>query len=160
MPWRETSPMDNASLRSGYETGLVTMTELAAQYGISRKTGYYWVDRYAAKCARFGDRSRRPITVRRPRIRVIELWSGCRRRHPALGRQEAPDGRRADTGVVEWPAPSTVNAHLKARGLVRLAGSRPPVPSCRAPRRSGKRMNLDDRFKRRVSDRGCRYAIR
>jgi hypothetical protein len=38
-----------------------TMTELAARYGISRKTGYKWVDRYADDPAQsLADRSRAP----------------------------------------------------------------------------------------------------
>jgi hypothetical protein len=32
-----------------YETGLFTMSELATQYGISRKTAYKWVERYEAE---------------------------------------------------------------------------------------------------------------
>jgi transposase len=36
-----------------------TMTELAARYGISRKTAYKWVERYEAEPATgLGDRSR------------------------------------------------------------------------------------------------------
>ena len=34
-----------------YETELFTMTELAAQYGISRKTGYKWLGAYEAEGA-------------------------------------------------------------------------------------------------------------
>jgi len=43
------------------ETELFTMTELAAQYGISRKTAYKWLTRYREDRARgLHDRSRRP----------------------------------------------------------------------------------------------------
>jgi len=46
MSWRETSLMDERlEFVREYETELFTMTELAAQYGISRKTGYKWLDR-------------------------------------------------------------------------------------------------------------------
>ena len=41
MPWRETCPMEQRlEFVREYESELFTMTELAAQYGISRKTGY------------------------------------------------------------------------------------------------------------------------
>ena len=41
MPWPERSPMDQRlQLVQDYRSGLFTMTELAEQYGISRKTGY------------------------------------------------------------------------------------------------------------------------
>jgi hypothetical protein len=40
MPWRETSPMEQRlEFVREYETELFTMTELAEQYGISRRTG-------------------------------------------------------------------------------------------------------------------------
>ena len=48
MPWLELLPMDQRiQLVTEYQSGLFTMTELAEQYGISRKTGYKWLDRYA-----------------------------------------------------------------------------------------------------------------
>ncbi len=44
MPWRETSPMEQRlEFVREYDSGLFTMTELAAEYGISRKTGYKWL---------------------------------------------------------------------------------------------------------------------
>ena len=53
MPWRETSLMEQRlELIREYESELFTMTELAAQYGISRKTGYKWLERYDARGAR------------------------------------------------------------------------------------------------------------
>ena len=46
MPWHEMSPMEQRlQLVRDYRSGLFSMTELAEQYGISRKTGYKWVDR-------------------------------------------------------------------------------------------------------------------
>lgn len=50
MPWREPSPVEQqrADLVREYQSGLFTMTELAAQYGVSRKTGYKWVAAYEA----------------------------------------------------------------------------------------------------------------
>ena len=48
MPWPERSPMDQRrQLVQVYRSGLFTMTELAEQYGISRKTGYKWIGRTA-----------------------------------------------------------------------------------------------------------------
>ena len=65
MPWREMSPMQQRlEFVRDYETDLFTMTELAAQYGISRKTGYKWVAAYdAAGPVGLQDRSRRPHTT-------------------------------------------------------------------------------------------------
>src|SRR5438093_1316325 len=66
MPWRETSPMEQRlDFVREYESDLFTMTELAVQYGITPKTGYKWLERFAAEGALgLCDRSRRPQPVR------------------------------------------------------------------------------------------------
>src|SRR6266446_2965964 len=62
MPWRETSPMEQRlDFVHEFATGLFTMTELAEQYGISRNTGYKWVERFEADgMGGLADQSRRP----------------------------------------------------------------------------------------------------
>ena len=47
MPWQELSPV-NLRMRfvTDWERDCWTMTELCADYQISRKTGYKWVERY------------------------------------------------------------------------------------------------------------------
>jgi len=132
MPWRETSPMDQRlDFVREYETGLFTMTELAAQYGISRKTGYLWVDRYEAAGVRgLADRSRRPHhSPQATDPEVIGVLLRLRRRHPFWGAKKLLTVATRDTAVGEWPARSTVCAHLKAHGLVASRRRRrPPVP--------------------------------
>jgi putative transposase len=122
MSWRETSPMEQRlEFVREYETELFTMTELAEQYGISRKTGYKWLGRYAAQGATgLQDRSRRPHAS--PHATAPELLATLvqlRQRHPRWGAKKllTVAARRAPTA--EWPCPSTVAAHLKARGLIR-----------------------------------------
>ena len=71
MPWRELSPVEQRTdFVREYESGLFTMTELAAQYGVSRKTGYKWIARFMAGCE-LVDRSRRPKSS--PRAVPAEL---------------------------------------------------------------------------------------
>ena len=70
-----------------YDTELLTMTELAAQYGISRKTAYKWLKRYAAQGA-LGllDRSRRPHpSPQATAADLVEALVAQRRRHPRWG---------------------------------------------------------------------------
>ena len=88
MPWRETSPMEQRlEFVREYATELFTMSELAEQYGISRKTGYKWVAEYAAHGAGgLCDRSRRPHHS--PHATATELKDALlalRRRHPCWG---------------------------------------------------------------------------
>ena len=62
MPWQEVSTM---SLRQEFITmvqhGTVRVSELCRRYGVSRKTGYKWLQRYRDEgTAGLTDRSRRP----------------------------------------------------------------------------------------------------
>jgi putative transposase len=131
MPWQETSPMEERlEFVREVESGLFTMTELAAQYGISRKTGYKWLERYDADgVLGLQDRSRRPHDS--PHATDAELLATLirlRERHPLWGAKKllAVAGRREPTA--DWPSPSTVATHLKARGLITSRRRRrPPV---------------------------------
>ena len=50
MPWAETEPMkERIRFVTDGERGLYSMTELCGRYGISRRTGYKWLDPYEAR---------------------------------------------------------------------------------------------------------------
>jgi transposase InsO family protein len=130
MPWLETSPMEQrVDFVREFESGLFTMTELAAQYGISRKTGYKWLARHDMEgVLGLQDRSRRPRHS--PQATAAELLSAViavRKRHPHWGAKKLLTvvARRAPTA--HWPCPSTVSTFLKAQGLIapRRRRSRP-----------------------------------
>ena len=63
------------------------MTELAAQYGISRKTAYKWLERYQADGASgLIDRSRRPrVNPNATDPELVDALLAVRRRHPRWG---------------------------------------------------------------------------
>jgi len=103
-----------------WHTGLWSLTELCERYGISRPTGYKWIERFAAgSMAGAYDRSRAPRTCPHRTSPAVEQalvalrtrygWGAKKllqmlaRRHPSL----AP------------PARSTVNAILNRHGLLR-----------------------------------------
>lgn len=129
MPWQDLSPMD---LRMRFVTdwlsGCWTMTELCADYQISRKTGYKWVDRYDASGPRgLHDQSRRPRhSPWATAADVVEALVTLRQRHPRWGAKKllAVAARRAP--AVAWPSRSTVCDLLKARGLVTSRRRRRP----------------------------------
>ena len=121
-----------------YETELFTMTELATQYGISRKTGYKWLERFEVEGALgLRDQSRRPHES--PQATDPELLATLirvRQRHPRWGAKKLLTVAARQDAKADWPAPSTVAAHLKARGLIiGRRRRRPPVvpPSRRGP---------------------------
>ena len=159
MPWRETSPMEQRlDFVREFETALFTMTELAAQYGISRKTGYKWFERYAAAGATgLQDRSRRPQqSPHATDPELVELLVAQRRRHPRWGAKKllAVAARRQPDA--DWPSRSTVCALLSARGLVVPRPRRPRSPHAAAgPMAPSTAVNevLDDRFQRRIPHR-------
>jgi putative transposase len=139
MPWRELSPVEQrADFVREYESGLFTMTELAAQYGVSRKTGYKWVGEYEARgLAGLQDRSRRPqSSPHATEADVIDAIVALRRRHPSWGPKKLLAVAQREHSTVAWPARSTVAALLKRRGLITPRRRRqPPLPlqSTRAP---------------------------
>jgi putative transposase len=67
MPWREASPVDQRTqFIADHLRDMLSITELCALYGISRKTGYKWIDRYLRwKSGRAGRSDRRPRRQRR-----------------------------------------------------------------------------------------------
>jgi putative transposase len=121
MPWRETSPMEQRlEFVREYETELFTMTELAAQYEISRKTGYKWLAQYEAAGARgLCDRSRRPHHSPDATDRdLVETLMALRRRHPRWGAKKLLALAARRDPHAEWPSRSTVCTLLKQHGLV------------------------------------------
>lgn len=64
MPWKDLRPMDERVLFvADYVRELYDFTELCARYGVSRKTGYKWVDRYRHEGVEgLQERSRRPLS--------------------------------------------------------------------------------------------------
>jgi transposase InsO family protein len=112
------------------QTGLYTMTELAAAYGISRKTAYAWLERYETDGLEgLRDRSRRPH--RSPTATdadVVAELVALRRRHPRWGPKKLLPVLARQHGEMSWPSCATASALLKRHGLV------PPPPAGRRRR--------------------------
>ena len=122
MPWMETSPMEQRErFIHDYQEALYTMVELCARYGISRKTGYKWLERFA-EAGRQGlqERSRAPHTCpHRIDELVAALLCGARRQHPHWGPAKLLDWLRPRYPGIELPAISTAGDLLARRGLVK-----------------------------------------
>src|SRR4051794_33055782 len=88
MPWDETTRMEQrVRFIDALDSCLYTMTELCAQYGISRKTGYKWAQRYAGEGIEgLQDRSRAPKScTHRMAEEISEGLLELRRAHPTWG---------------------------------------------------------------------------
>ena len=66
MPWKRTDPMEERMrLVMEVESEVFQMSELCERYGVSRKTGYKWLERYRKEgVAGLQDRSRAPYIAR------------------------------------------------------------------------------------------------
>ena len=101
------------------------LTELAARYGISRKTAYKWVGRYEAEGAvGLVERSRAPVHPGRAisaeaRTAILAL----RGAHPHWGPRKLAAILREREPQRPWPAPSTMGALLRRAGLSHAAPS-------------------------------------
>lgn len=99
------------------------MSELCRRFGVSRKTGYKWLNRFQSE-GRVGlaDRSRRPAespgrTSAEMEARIIAL----RQQHPAWGGRKLRR-RLLEMGVSSLPSASTITEILKRHDLLRADG--------------------------------------
>jgi transposase InsO family protein len=100
------------------------VSELCRRFGISRKAGYKWLERFReAGVGALADRSRRPVhspqrTEAAQEDQVVQL----RTEHPAWGGRKLRR-RLRDLGVTDVPSASTITEILRRRGLLRGSGS-------------------------------------
>ena len=131
MPWREMSPMDQrVQFVTEFRSGLFTMTELVAQYGISRKTGDKWVDRYEVDgVTGLTDRSRRahqsPLATD---AEVVTAVIALRKRHPRWGAKKLLAVLRRREPATDWPSRSAVCGLLTRAGLITPRTRRTTTP--------------------------------
>ena len=130
MPWRERSPMDErVQFISDYQRQLFTITELCDRFGVSRKTGYKWIARYAAGgAAGLAPRSARPRHSPQTTASAIsDAIVALRRRYPTWGGKKIVAVLREREPAWTLPAVSTANDILKRAGLVAARRRRRPV---------------------------------
>lgn len=135
MPWDEATRMEQRERFIGdFDSCLYTMTELCERYGVSRKTGYKWAERYAeGGIAGLKDQSRAPKScLVRTSQEVCDKLLELRRCHPTWGPRKLLAWSVKREPKVSWPAASTVGGILKRHGLVEGRGRvRKPWPSSR-----------------------------
>lgn len=122
MPWNETNIMnERIKFIARYLEGNDSFTELCVGFGISRKTGYKWIDRYQiGGVEALVDYSRVPKSHPNavPELVVQEILR-ARKRHPHWGpRKLLVILRRQNPGLL-LPVASTTGNILKKYGLVK-----------------------------------------
>ena len=121
MPWSDTTTMDQKTqFIADYLREVLSISELCELYGISRKTGYKWIDRYIhLGPAGLEEYSRRPKQC--PHQTAPEMMDALlemRRRHPTWGAKKLlPLLHKRHPGWT-MPGRSTVCNILSRNGLV------------------------------------------
>jgi putative transposase len=122
MPWMETAPMkERMRFVTDWERDLYSMVELCERYGVSRKTGYKWVERYEREgLDGLQERSRAPHRCpHRIAPDVATAICAARRQHPSWGPEKLLHWLKPRHPELELPAPSTAGDLLARRGLVK-----------------------------------------
>jgi transposase InsO family protein len=136
MPWKETCVMDEKLLfiADCLQTEDLNMAALCRQYGISRRTGYKWRERYRADPEQgMLDRSRAPHRCAWAMAEEIAAAIvGLRRRRPHWGPRKLLAVLRRDHPELAWPAASTIGDLLRREGLsLPRRQRRPAIPASR-----------------------------
>ena len=121
MPWSETSPMDQRmQFIADYLRETLTITELCDLYGVSRKTGYKWIDRYLRQGpAGLEARSRKPrVSPNATSDEIVQAFLTVRRRHPSWGAKKLLSIVHKRHPRWELPGRSTVCDILLRHGMV------------------------------------------
>jgi transposase InsO family protein len=110
-----------------YLRGEISLTRLCEAFGVSRKTGYKWLDRYSAGgVLALNDRSRRPHgNPRSTATEIVELIVAARKKYPFWGPKKLGTWLHTTYPGLALPAQSTMGEILKRHGLV--VPRRPPA---------------------------------
>ena len=130
MPWNQTSPMDQKTqFIADYLREIFSISELCAHYGVSRKTGYKWIDRYLTLGPPgLEEYSRRPRECpRQTPEHVVEALLDARRHHPSWGGKKLLTIVRKRHPDWPWPHRATIYDILHRHGLVATKRKRRPL---------------------------------
>ena len=112
-----------------------TVTAVCRRFGLSRKTGYKWLERYRLDgIAGLGERSRAPHTP--PQLVTAAIAERClavRRTHPTWGPVKVRAWLERDDPATVWPAASTIGGLFDREGLTVKRKLRRRCPPASAP---------------------------
>jgi putative transposase len=121
MSWSQPSAMDQKTqFISDYLRDRLSITDLGALYGMSRKTGDKWIDRYLHYGPRgLAERSRKPgCCPRQTPDHVVAALIALRQHHPAWGAKTLLSILEKRHPHWHWPARSTVCDILGRHGSI------------------------------------------
>lgn len=123
MPWKETCAMkERTQLVSLFQTGKYTVAELAGEFGVSCKTAYKWLGRFAeAGVSGLQEHSRAPHQhPNATPLSVVQAVLQAKADHPTWGPAKLlPPPAEGNSLAAAWPAVSTRGSILARAGLVK-----------------------------------------
>ena len=168
MPWEATEAMkERVNFVLEWERrwneaqgGWVDMAELCRKYGVSRPTGYNWVNRFreaSHDIRALEEESRRPLS--NPHAispQVEDLIVEARKTMPNKGPRKLRKILLDRSPGIEWPSTTSIGNILKRRGLCRLRKRRRRGPPATEPSAATREPNdtwcIDFKGKFRMQD--------
>jgi putative transposase len=129
MPWKEICRMEERmSFLVQVNESDESFAALCRRYGISRKTGYKWVDR----CEQGGGLENRPPVAHahpdRVRDELVDIIVATRKQYPFWGPKKLLAWLQEHRPEHAWPAASTIGDKLQEHGLIRPRRRRVRAP--------------------------------
>lgn len=131
MPWKETCTMqERRAFIEAWLSHRFGMSELCRRFGVSRPTGYKWLERFKeGGFADLCDRSRAPLNhPNKSSEQVVAQLLAAKRRYPWWGPEKLVGWLGRQFPDVGWPAVSTAGEILKRHGLVKTRKKRHRTP--------------------------------
>ena len=102
-----------------YRSNDWSLAELCRRYGVSRKTGYKWLERYEEQGLNgLANQSRAPQNHPNQVLpEVAEAVIDLRRQHRLWGPEKLHAWLQREAPEILWPAPSTIGELLKRKGM-------------------------------------------
>lgn len=113
----------------------VSLAELCRGYGISRQTGYKWVERYELEGeSGLEEHSRAPLQHPQAMLpEVSRALMSLRSEHPSWGPRKLRAYLQRDTPKIVWPAASSIGDLLRREGLAHPQRKRKRTPPYTQP---------------------------
>src|SRR5438034_4658812 len=131
MPWKESRVVDERlCFIAACSESEESFAGLCRRFGISRRVGYKWLDRYD-ELGPVGLLDRPPVARVHPAqtpAAVVDVLLTARKEQPSWGPRKLRDWLGEQNTSQRWPAPSTIGEILKGHGLIRPPRRRPRVP--------------------------------
>ena len=122
MPWNKTEPMnERVKFIAAYLGENETLSDLCKIFGISRKTGYKWIERYEEKgLVALADQNRAPhFHPNAVDEEIVRLILSEREKHQSWGPKKLVIVLARKYPQLILPVPSTVGQILKRNGCIK-----------------------------------------